>query len=366
MSSSPQNSQAPSVLYDYAGAIHIHSTLSDGTGTVDEIIRHAQDAALDFAILTDHEHLDARELGYQGWHGDLLFLVGEEVSPRFRDHYLAFDIRQSVRGRGGRTAQEVIDAVAAQGGIGFIAHPIGEGYPSRAMACPWTDWDATGYTGIEIWSYMHDWVRGTHWGNVALALSRPDSMLSGPHHRALAQWDRVGATRRVVGIGTLDVHAKRMPGIVYPKVLPYPFTFRSIRTHILLDEPLVPGDADLAANRVYAALRHGNCFISHDGIADSTGFQFTAQRAGRIVAMMGDELPLEPGISVYASVPEPAHISLIRFGNVVAEADDKRLSYAVTGAGVYRVEVRRRFRPWIYSNPIYVRAPRTHDGDSTG
>ena len=79
-------------LYDYAGAIHIHSTLSDGSGTVPEIVGDARAAGLDFIMLTDHEHLQARDLGYEGWHDDLLCLVGEEVTPRFHNHYLAFDI----------------------------------------------------------------------------------------------------------------------------------------------------------------------------------------------------------------------------------------------------------------------------------
>ncbi|MBT3270217.1 PHP domain-containing protein [Candidatus Poribacteria bacterium] len=353
--------QAPDIsatLYDYAGAIHIHSTLSDGSGTVPEIVRDAQSADLDFIMLTDHEHLQARDLGYEGWHDDLLCLVGEEVTPRFHNHYLAFDIDAPVKGRGNwRQPQRFIDQVQAQDGIGFIAHPIGEDYPTRAMACPWLDWNVTGFTGIELWSYMHDWVRNVRWKNVAAAIAAPDKVIQGPHHRAVRMWDELGKKRPVVALGTLDIHAKKIPGIGLPQILPYAFTFKTVRTHVLLDAPLDPNDSKAAAAQVYAAIRAGHCYMAHDGFGDSTGFYFDAQHRGRIVALMGDELPFAAGMRLHASVPEQAYICLVRDGHVIEEFEGKRLSYAITQPGVYRIEVRRRFKPWIYSNPIYVRTP---------
>jgi nitrogenase molybdenum-iron protein alpha/beta subunit len=38
--------------YDYKGAIHVHSTYSDGTGTVEEIMQAANEAGLDFVVIT--------------------------------------------------------------------------------------------------------------------------------------------------------------------------------------------------------------------------------------------------------------------------------------------------------------------------
>lgn len=342
------------VFYDYVGALHIHSTLSDGTGTIEEIIADAQEAGLDFLILTDHEHLQARTLGYEGWHGNLLLLVGEEITPRFRNHYLAFNISTPVPGRGNRNPQEFIDAVASQGGLGFLAHPIGDGYFSRAMACPWLNWDVEGYTGIEIWSYMHDWARGVRWVNVGLALTFPDLVISGPPPEALRRWDALGQRRRVVGIGTLDVHAKRLPGASV-KIFPYVFTFRTIRTHLLLEESLNRQDTHVASQQVYKALAEGHGFMAHDRFADSTGFHFTLRFQGEVVAIMGDEVFWQVGSTLHAVAPETCRMTLLRNGAVVAEANDKRLSYDVKAPGVYRLEARRRGRPWIFSNPIYIR-----------
>ena len=78
--------------YDLTCVIHLHSTYSDGTGTVPQIARAAEKAGVDVVFLTDHDTLAAKDNGEEGWYGNALVLVGEEVSPTDRDHYLAFGI----------------------------------------------------------------------------------------------------------------------------------------------------------------------------------------------------------------------------------------------------------------------------------
>lgn len=41
-------------MIEYTGAIHMHSTFSDGTGEVPDIARFADEVGLDFILLTDH------------------------------------------------------------------------------------------------------------------------------------------------------------------------------------------------------------------------------------------------------------------------------------------------------------------------
>ena len=43
--------------YDYRGIIHCHSTYSDGTGDMEEIGKAANDAGLDFVMMTDHDQM---------------------------------------------------------------------------------------------------------------------------------------------------------------------------------------------------------------------------------------------------------------------------------------------------------------------
>ncbi len=83
-------------LHDLAGVLHVHSTYSDGTGTVPEIAAAARANGLDFLLLTDHDTLAARDRGEEGWHDAVLMLVGEEVSPRRENHYLAFGLERPI------------------------------------------------------------------------------------------------------------------------------------------------------------------------------------------------------------------------------------------------------------------------------
>ena len=80
-------------MHDLSCVVHLHSVHSDGTGTVPEIARAARRARADVVLLTDHDSLEARRQGEEGWYGDdVLVLVGTEVSPSRSNHYLAFGI----------------------------------------------------------------------------------------------------------------------------------------------------------------------------------------------------------------------------------------------------------------------------------
>ena len=87
---------SPPQTHDLACVVHLHSTFSDGTGTVPEIMRAARRAGVDVVMLTDHNTLEAKRRGYEGWHDGVLLLVGEEVTPRRENHYLAFDVDHPV------------------------------------------------------------------------------------------------------------------------------------------------------------------------------------------------------------------------------------------------------------------------------
>jgi len=86
-------------LHDLACAIHVHSTCSDGTATVPEIVEAARASGRDVVVLTDHDTMRARELGHEGWHDSVLLLVGEEVSPK-GGHYLALGLERELGGGG--------------------------------------------------------------------------------------------------------------------------------------------------------------------------------------------------------------------------------------------------------------------------
>jgi len=75
---------------------------------------------------------------------------------------------------------------------------------------------------------------------------------------------------------------------------------------------------------------------------------------------MGEERPFRPG-TLSIDVPSKGDIRLLKNGIVLKRwRGQMNVSYRVEERGVYRVEVYRRLflfgpRPWIFSNPIYLR-----------
>ena len=145
-------------MHDLACVVHLHSLYSDGTGTVPEIARAARRAGADVVLLTDHDTLEARRRGEERWYGNVLLLVGTEVSPRRRNHYLAFDIEQEIDHRG-LDGAGVCRAVRDAGGFGFAAHPFSKGsarFKRAGDGMPFDGLDCDALHGIELWSFVND------------------------------------------------------------------------------------------------------------------------------------------------------------------------------------------------------------------
>src|SRR5262249_3954519 len=62
------------------GVVHVHTTLSDGAATPDEVIAAARAAGLKFVVITDHNDLDAKK--WEGYHDGVLVIVGTEISTK--------------------------------------------------------------------------------------------------------------------------------------------------------------------------------------------------------------------------------------------------------------------------------------------
>ena len=350
---------AAPLLHDLACVVHLHSTYSDGTGTVPQIAHAAHRAGADVVLLTDHDTMAARTRGEEGWHGTVLVLVGEEVSPRKRNHYLAFGLDEPVD-HDGMTPADICAAVEDAGGFGFAAHPFSPGSERfRQPGMPWEDVECERLRGIELWNFVGDsaeLIDGV--GALARFVAAPDRFLDGPPARNLAEWDRLGARRRVAAIGGLDAHqiGVRVRGHVPLRLMGYQRSFRQLRTHVLCDE-LPDGDVGHDGAQVYDALRAGRCFIAMDVLAPARGFAFWAN-GGAGELCMGSEAPAGDW-TLHVRLPRPAEVRLLRDGEEVARTGGATLDHPADGPGVYRVEARLRAhgaaRTWILSNPIYLR-----------
>ncbi len=352
--------RSPPDLHDVACVVHLHSTHSDGTGTVPEIAAAARDAGVDAVLLTDHDTLEARKRGEERWHGSTLVLVGEEVSPPGKNHYLAFGI-DKVQKRKGVGPAQICAGVTAAGGFGFAAHPFSRGsdrFRRWAPGYPWTDLDCDGLTGIELWSYFNDTgerLRGAI--DAVRFLTRPERFVAHPPPENLAEWDRLTRDRRVTAIGGLDAHqfGVRRRGRVL-RLMGYRRSFRQLRTHALCERPL---QRELGPDRdqIYDALREGRCYIAVDSLAPPAGFSYWAEGPDGSVAMGREERAVDHTLRV--RLPREAKLRLVRNGELLSSTAGTQLEHRVRGPGVYRVEARLdafgRERTWILSNPIYLR-----------
>ena len=341
--------------HEYVGVIHIHSKHSDGSGTVKKIVDEARKANLDYIIIGDHNNIEAKL--YEGWHDGVMLLVGEEVGAKGSSHYLALDIEEEIDPTElDNDAQKYIDEVKRQNGLGFIAHPYGiEKKQFRVEVSSWDDWDSPDYTGMEIWSYMHDWSDNVNLLNIVYYYFKPDKAIEGPPTGILQRWDQLCQKRRVVGIGSSDVHARYLFPFTMFKFLSYGIAFQGVRTHLLLPSS-IKSDFDDDKRAVYDAFGNGHCFFAYDYIADSKGFRFEASVNGSENLIMGDETKLEGKVKLIVTSPFPSKILLIKDGQLIKEMDNSlQLYWETDERGVYRVEAQYNGRKWVYTNPIYLR-----------
>lgn len=333
--------------YDLSCVVHVHSTHSDGTGTVPEIARAAARAGADVVLLTDHDTLAARRAGEEGWHGNVLLLVGEEVTPPNRDHFLAFGLERETNAR--QPAAGICASVAEGGGFGFAAHPFSSGSQrfSRMAGMPWTDIDCDALAGLEVWSFVTDTAEAI--GSIPEIVSfiaSPGRTLRHPPARNLAEWDRLCQERRVVGIAGIDAHqiGIRVRDRVPLRLMSYARSFRHLRTHVLCEEP-PSGELEHDRDQVFDALRSGRCYMAVESLGSPRGFSFDH---------MGEELGFGRQ-TLRASVPKPAKLRLVRNGELIEELSGSELEHEADLPGVYRIEAHLDGRTWILSNPVYLR-----------
>lgn len=347
--------------YEYVGNLHIHSLYSDGGGSVEEIAGSAAKAGLDFICLNDHDFsTDDLHLNEEGFYENLLVLMGLEIGER-HNHYLAFDLKEMINSDG-LGPQEIIDEVNRQGGFGFLAHPFEKGMPflHKSVAYTWDDWSVRGYQGVCIWNFTSRWkerIRTAIHGLFFLTFK--SRALKAPSRKTLVFWDQLCKKSRAPAIGGSDAHGAFFKwGRFRFKPLSYDYLFKTINVHILLNRRM-PKEFAEAKREVYSALREGRLFIAHDKLSAAAGFKFYFISEDGSDLMMGEEDDFQAG-EIVVELPEKGEIRLIRNGRLIRKWRGKEAVYRVTEKGVYRIEVYRHFflfgwRPWIFSNPIYLR-----------
>lgn len=341
-------------LYHYAGCIHVHSTYSDGSGDIADLVDAARHNGLDYVIATDHHTLRPLRDGAEGWYGSTLVLFGTEVG-RHKGHILALNVRRLPRDRPSDT-RVICKQVLRQGGLAFVAHPHAHG--NRVLLCRDQSWKSPAMplvTGLEVWSWMYDWFDGLRWhGSFPLAYWKPERLVTGPLPQTLTLWDQLSALRRCVGIGSLDAHALKrwwLPGVT---VFSYRYLFGTIRTYVMAAPPTGNLARDKAA--LLKALEAGRVYFAHGHSGDPRGFAFWGE-ASTGALLPGDRAPWDGRpVALRVATPAEGEIHILRDGVIKATIRGQASELAASGPGVYRVEVWRKQRPWIFSNPICLTA----------
>ena len=225
---------------------------------------------------------------------------------------------------------------------------------------PWTEWDLADFTGIEIWNHMSEWMENLTEQNKYQSFIHPLKSIVAPPVETLAIWDKLNLQRKVVGIGGIDAHAHKynVLGFVEVEVFPYKVLFKSIRTHLLIEEdlPLKKDEKSLSKTKriIYGALASGSSFFANDYLAESKGFRFYAE-AGKKKYQMGETVDYSGKIKLDVSVPSTkSEIKLIHNGKLIETVEASEAKFEVKDPGIYRVEITYNKKAWIYSNHIRI------------
>lgn len=371
-------------LHDFRGVLHAHSEFShDSRGTLPQILAAARQADLDFIFLTDHPEntVETFPRGHNGRPQNIIIASGAE------SHRLLVLPAEQTTIDWGLSTGDIIRHVVSHRGAVFFAHSEEE-----------HDWRDVNFQGMEIYNIHTDFKDENQLGLLLNMLVNAGrfrhwvmSEIFDPQLAILARWDSLNLQRRVVGIAGNDAHnninisAQPLPdgrlrwfgpnaaplgvtpGWGWLKALlhadgpgrdlylwqldPYAESFEFVTTHILSDT--------LSAEALRRHLVAGHVFVAFDHLADSRGFQFAArQAAGPVLGIMGDSVRAA-GAELYVQSPLPARIAFLRNGKVLHTSDPIATAcLPVVEAGVYRAALSLRlggtWRPWIYSNPIYL------------
>ena len=339
----------------YKGAIHIHTKFSDGSGKVRDVIKAAQETGLDYLIISDHDELLPEQRKFQGWHGDLLVVVGVELSACVlgRRHFLALGVDSHVPYRKEKFSEK-LGHIERDGGITIIAHPSGPFRPWRGQThFAWRRFPDEFFHGIEIWTYMHDWMDNLMFTQLREKVRRSDYHLSGPNARVLRLWDEMNLRRRMAGIGSQDNHARWVP-FLNLRVFSYEYLFQRLLTHVVMEEFSRHAKDDIP--RLLGAIGGGNSYFATNGIAGADGFSFTVDGDGG-EHVVGEWL--EGGAkALRISAPARAEVTLIRNGAVAAVETTELFEMRDPAPGAYRVEMRIGGVPWLFTNHINIGMPR--------
>ncbi len=347
----------------WRGAYHMHTVLSDGRGTLDQLVQAAKSAGATWLVVSDHNKVYPGGPRYQD---GVLVIPSCEVSTQ-AGHLMAIDMARELTEEE-RTGDPVA-AVRALGAVPVASHPLNRKRPYLRLD------EEKRLAGMEILS-ADDMLREGLLAPLTVISAALAYPVSAEHAAVqfverpaatLAKWDALLRERPLAGMCAIDAHG----------IPAYSAIMRTMGFYAQVGHAPT-GQARQDADELIRALASGRSFCGIDAFGSSAGFHFTAVEKDGSVHAMGEELPLSEGLRLEVElgegrVPEGAVVTVYCGGTELPLRAEGGAWIAVPMAsGACRAEVLAPvpgrlwgsvLRPWILSNPIYLRpGPPTQAG----
>lgn len=353
-----------------SGAFHVHTSRSDGMGSVADVAAAAARADLDFIILADHG--DGMRGPDEPRYLDQVLVVDAVEISTTHGHYIAVGLPPSPYPLGG-DGRDVVADVRRLGGFGVVAHPT-----SPRPELRWTESPREGVDGVEWINADSEWRDESTVTLLRAILTypfRPAETVASLFDRptaALAEWEARGADHPVVGVPGTDAHGgfggadgrdPSDPPAARTLDLPdYESAFRAFSLRLRLDQPLT-GEPQADARLVETALRAGRAYSVVDGLAAPGRVDFDAT-SGSEHSTMGGTLRLDGPVEVAVRIdsPGPVELVLIRDGVEWHRTPGPAMNHRFIADRPTTIRLEGRLAgapgeppvPWIVTNPIYV------------
>jgi hypothetical protein len=271
-------------LKEINGIIHFHTVYSDGSGRIEELIKIAKELKADFLVSSDHNTLQPKFDGLEGYYDGLFYFAGEEINTEF-GHFLAVGIEKEIK-RG--KYKDVLSEIKKQNAAGIICHP-------HNWWTPWKNFKAKGYDGIEIINLDSQWRGMSPLYMIAVIFTYKINSFYALHFlshkpvKTIKFWDSVQKHKNMkTGIASADAHSNvkvtKKKRVKFPK---YSELFSVARTHVILDDKPSGKIAD-DKKKITEAIKNGRCFFAFDMFGIPKGFYFGAESSDGKKYFSGD------------------------------------------------------------------------------
>src|SRR3984957_2587992 len=332
------------------GVYHVHSTMSDGLQSPNEIAWQARASGVSLVLLTDHGSPNQASSGFHEIIDGVTIVGGSEAN--LPDGRLTFFGAQKIpQFRLSSFPPAAIDDAQEWGAFPVLAYPDDPRYH-------WRYWNSDLRPGgIEVLNLFTSLRSGSWTDRLQLAMYYPFShyyflkQIAVPAD-SIAHWDGLQRRDKIWGFVASDAHGGfHITPWLSIKLPSYADTFSF---------------AGMGIDRKYqsdpeTAIRSGDFFNCIRGAGEPEEFEFFARRDFQKYPT-GSDAPVNSNLHVEVRAgDQKTRLVLKKDGAALREIVGDHLDLETTGAGVYRVEVflvghplLQANVPWILSNPIFV------------